>query len=367
VSVRFGIHLDPLDVLFFRGGRPFDAANRVEGELPNPQTLAGALRTALLARHGPPNLLQDLRGKDVVAHLRSLPTLRWIVDARFRGPWLALVEKGGSATLPLVVVPGILYRDEERNAIHYSRPLDGRQLPGWSHPDGWLPLWRSEGPDARLATGYLTPAGLQAFLAGQKPAPEQIVRPGALFDYDHRTGIGIRPDALTTEEGQSYGIKLLALKPETELEGKRYRVCFYAEMLPGDNPPAGDLLSGPVPFGGEGRYVTARQVAPYSWPEAPAGGDRCLWLMVSPGIFAADRPDRPDALGLGTLRAAASDSPVAVSGWNIHANGPHSTRFAVPAGAVYFVQGSTELPGGSLCADPERIQQGWGYALRGVW
>ena len=44
-----GVLLDPLDTLFFRDGRPFDASSRVRGGLPNPQTLAGALRTALLS------------------------------------------------------------------------------------------------------------------------------------------------------------------------------------------------------------------------------------------------------------------------------------------------------------------------------
>ena len=39
-----GLKIDPLDVLFFRDGRPFGAAIRASGRLPNPQTLAGALR-----------------------------------------------------------------------------------------------------------------------------------------------------------------------------------------------------------------------------------------------------------------------------------------------------------------------------------
>jgi CRISPR-associated protein Cmr3 len=368
MTARLGIRLDPLDVLFFRGGRPFDAANRVEGELPNPQTLAGALRTALLARHAPADLFRKLgRTGDMARRLRDAGAPEWILSARFRGPWLALVEKGGNTTEPLVTAPAILYKDDERNTIHRNHPLDAGKLPGWNPPDGRLPLWRSDGPDAKIVGGYLTPAGLRTFLEGKKPAPEQIVRPGALFDFDHRTGIGIAPDSFTTEVGQIYGIKLLALKPETELAGKRYRVCFYAEILLGPGAPAGDVLAGPLPFGGEGRYVTLQPVTPYTWPEAPASGDRCLWLMISPGIFAANRPDVPDAPGLGTLRAAASASPMAVSGWNVHANGPHPTRFAVPAGAVYFVQGSTSLTQGSLCADTERVAQGWGFALRGVW
>ena len=51
-DTRLGLRLDPLDVLFFRDGRPFGESTRAEGSLPVPQTLAGALRTALLTRAG---------------------------------------------------------------------------------------------------------------------------------------------------------------------------------------------------------------------------------------------------------------------------------------------------------------------------
>jgi CRISPR-associated protein Cmr3 len=47
-----GLCLDPLDLLFFRDGRPFDAATRAYGGLPMPRTMAGALRTAMLVRAG---------------------------------------------------------------------------------------------------------------------------------------------------------------------------------------------------------------------------------------------------------------------------------------------------------------------------
>ena len=49
---RVGLCLNPLDVLFFRDGRPFEAASRAYGGLPLPRTFAGALRTALLQQAG---------------------------------------------------------------------------------------------------------------------------------------------------------------------------------------------------------------------------------------------------------------------------------------------------------------------------
>ena len=48
-------------------------------------------------------------------------------------------------------------------------------------------------------------------------------------------------------------------------------------------------------------------------------------------------------------------------------NGPRPTRFAVPAGTVYCVEGAFTPASGSLCSDAELVQEGWGFALRGVW
>jgi SOS regulatory protein LexA len=66
-STTVGIALDPLDVLFFRDGRPFTASERLLSGLPLPQTLAGAIRTALLQR------IAVLRGQAFRAAALSIP------------------------------------------------------------------------------------------------------------------------------------------------------------------------------------------------------------------------------------------------------------------------------------------------------
>ncbi len=52
MSITVGLRPEALDVLFFRDRRPFAAAGRDTTGLPMPQTVAGALRTALLEAHG---------------------------------------------------------------------------------------------------------------------------------------------------------------------------------------------------------------------------------------------------------------------------------------------------------------------------
>src|SRR5437870_6544569 len=98
---RIGLCINPLDVLFFRDGRPFDAASRAYGGLPLPRTVAGALRTALLTSEESFDFAA-LRDRVRNGSNGPRPTTRdvlgdapaWILDARFRGPWLALVEEG---------------------------------------------------------------------------------------------------------------------------------------------------------------------------------------------------------------------------------------------------------------------------------
>src|SRR5262249_33971757 len=115
-----GLRLDPLDPLLFRDGRPFDAATIAQSGLPTPQTLAGALRTALLHAWDDRFLAEIKQRK---RELRSAPG--WITTCRFRGPWPALFdgENTASAPVPLLPTPAVLVRDEGRRCWDRSHPL----------------------------------------------------------------------------------------------------------------------------------------------------------------------------------------------------------------------------------------------------
>ncbi|MHB1559364.1 MAG: type III-B CRISPR module-associated Cmr3 family protein, partial [Isosphaeraceae bacterium] len=216
------------------------------------------------------------------------------------------------------------------------------------------------------------------FLENENGVPDdnQWYRDGDLFDYDVRTGIRIDAETLTAARSQIYGVRMLALRPEVSIKGAnnlRARVVLYEEMILPPGAPSTDSIGGPIPLGGEGRHAALTVVPAVSWPESrTTDGDWALWLLATPGIFGGRdgnrRADRPDGIvPPARLVAAASGGPLAVSGWDIAMNGPRPTRFAVPAGAVYCVEGSFEPDGGSLCRDGELVQEGWGFALRGVW
>jgi CRISPR-associated protein Cmr3 len=355
-----GLRLEPLDTLFFRDGRPFDAASRVVAGLPNPQVLAGALRTTLLAQAG-----FDFNKFAKVRKQRELPDALgdcdapgWITKACFRGPWLG--RDVGNFVEPLLPLPEILARAKEGSGWSRAWPERNR-VPGWSDPDDLLPLWRRREPDTKAERGFLTLDGLQQFLDGNDPPESAWVKKDELYDYDNRIGIGIDMHTLTSEEGALYGIRLLSLRPG---------VCFYAEMQPGPGaPPRPWFRDTPVPFGGEGKYVRVEEVPPRDWPKPNPKRSRSLWYLAAP-TFLPPQGEWRRPLPKG-VKAAASGPGVAFSGWDVARNGPRPTRFAVPAGAVYFLEEAGSETG-FISGTPDQtadelLAEGWGFALQGAW
>jgi CRISPR-associated protein Cmr3 len=355
MSTRLALKLEPLDTLFFRDGRPFAPATRAEGGLPQPRTLAGALRTRLVSQFIDLGRLPELRrgGVPIEEALTQLGCPSWVLRLRFRGPWLARQTNG--LLEPLIPAPVVLSRDGDE--LFRLEPLESNELPGWSGRHGLCPLWRAGGAEAKPAGGFLTRGGLETFLAGGTPTSSDLVPAEKLYGFDDRTGLAIAPDTLTGIEGMLYGIRLLALERG---------VFLYAEVLSDtDRPDLARLLEGPLPMGGEGRHVRVRPLAgSCEWPEVPPG-KRSLWLLASPApLRQAHRPEGlPDGV---TVTAAATGTPVAFSGWDVARNGPEKTRFAVPAGSVYFVDGEFAPDQCSLCAAADAAV-GWGFALRGTW
>jgi len=91
--------------------------------------------------------------------------------------------------------------------------------------------------------------------------------------------------------------------------------------------------------------------------------DGRLVLLTTPGLFNGWKPPKL------TVRAAAVPDPVPVSGWDLALRGPKATRFAVPAGSVYFLDHGAEvdsLTSGSR-ASSEDAAAGWGSFESGEW
>jgi len=367
-----GLRLDPLDTLFFRDGRPFDDATRASGGLPQPQTLAGALRTALLARAGFDfgNFARERKmmiaddPEQLRAVLKVCGAPDAVTNASFRGPWLALRDSD-KAVSPLLPMPEVLKRAKEKGKWSVAKPV--ASVPGWvvTERDGLYPLWRNVEPDPKADPELLTLAGLKTFLNDPKAAiPDaECLKPTELFGYDHRVGIEVDKDTLTSADGMLYVISLLATRPKLK---DQPAVCLYAEI---DMTVEQKYFDGLViPFGGEGKYVRVTTVSKQEWPTPSAGC--AMWYLATPTFFSPTGRPLPKVAG---LTAAASGAGVPVSGWDVARNGPRATRFAVPAGACYFVNGPAKPEdfldlGLDLGTESAALrQEGWGFALPGTW
>lgn len=372
-----GLVLEPLDVLFFRDGRPFEFSSQVASGLPSPQTVAGSLRTWLLCRAGWDfeKAAKEKRFAEAVREEGSPAAA--VADLRFRGPWLALKGEDDQDIEPLVHVPATLLKIEESEEIVRLDPLKDLPLPGWSPPEkGMLPLWRRDQRPAKRVEGYLRLKGLEDFLAGQVPDRKEILPDKDLFQLDRRVGIAIDPNSLTAEKEKIYAASLLALN-------KKKNVRLYAEVV-GPEDVLKELLhaeSEPpavLPLGGEGRQVSLRPVKAVKWPQQqPAQEQGTLLLLTTPGLFDRNRADqgsdenrrkawRPDLLA-GNLAAAAVPGHQAFSGWDLARRGPKPNRFAVPAGSVYFLKCPLEPRPEALFSDEKDLPQGWGSFVEGVW
>lgn len=367
MMTTIGLYLEPLDVLFFRDGRPFTGAERSVSGLPLPQTVAGAIRTALLrsvdcdfGRLG--EAMENGASFPDAVEKSCASEHGWIGGLVARGPWLARRGGGNDDVDVLVPVPATLHREKQTSEVlRRLVPLGEGQLPGWNPPDdqkGLRPLWLKHWAATEPASGYVTPEGLDQFLHGNEVTGNNIVPADELFGLEYRTGIGIAPDRLVAEDSQIFGRGFLAL---------RRGVCLYAEVVVPDGASDGALLDEikAIPLGGEGRHATLRRVAPFTWPKVNAQRkQKPLILLTTPCAFKAGW--KPRALD-GRLVSAAVPGPLAFSGWDLARGGPKPTRFAVPAGSVYYVNSLPEQWADTLAESDEVRQQGWGCCLTGVW
>ncbi len=366
----------PSDVLFFRDGRPFDAASGGSGAIstfPLPQTFAGGIRTGLLIAAGlvPEDVgrkiaaaLGDHKG-DINAAFQAVVTEAgqpWLADIAIRGPWLYKDSKR------LVRVPRTLVK------IDLGSPPDGppekdwprdtlvpveNAVVGWNPPiKGMLPLVASESgnrSDASEAlSGWVPEEKLLEWLNGKLPAVELaklVIADSDLFGYEARTGIQIDPKRRAAADGMIYTARMLRLEKGVsfacELAGPEAALKQAAVKL-GKSPV--------IRLGGEGKTASIfvdGDVTPGDQSAKPTVRRWCV--LTTPAIFGDTEGWKPPA-ELGQLVAAAVDKPIPVSGWQMAVRakqegvrgyargGPKRNRWAVPAGSVFIFDGGGPTP-----------------------
>lgn len=361
VDTLLRLDMEPVDSLFFRDARPFEPAGHGESGLPMPQTLAGAVRSLLMERHGVDFGQLGERMKNGVSFAEALGEFgsdaAGIADLRISGPWFTL--DGGV----LVPTPASLRQEKKGGKPEKRNGNSGRVLrldPLKSPPAGWrpdtpemLPLWRYGREDVEAAPDLLKLSGLRRFLAGDLPEPCELVQAKDVYGFEDRTGIGVDAEKNAAAGGAIYGIRMLVLKSEA---------CLCAE-LSGSAAALSPLMAEPLlmKFGGEGRQVVVRaERRGIDWPDVPrVAGKGRLVLLTTPSWFNGWKPP-----GLEPL-AAAVVGHQAVSGWDLAKGGPKPNRFMVPAGSVYFLQPDARIL--NAFGSDEDVNVGWGCFLEGNW
>ena len=329
--------LRPLDKLFVKDGRPLSLEDdsAASGLFPPPPSVVyGALRSAVLAQAD--DLLAAI-GTDADPATQN---------ARLSG--VAFAKTAPDATQALYFpAPADLTRAKEKDPK--TRAGLAATRAGLLPDDVGLtsaPTSRLLGPPhgsgpVESAGGYVSGAGLVAYLRGEEVPASQLTEASALYGAEPKLGIALDYGSRTTGDGLLYTMAMQRLCDGVTLA---VQTSGFGASLP-------PLLR----LGAEAR---AAEVLPMSleWPAAvPPEGSTFTLYLATPAVFRNGwLPDFLDAETLTgrlagaevRLLAASTGKYVPLGGWDIAARRPKPMRKAVPAGAVYHL----EITGGDLDA-----------------
>ncbi len=346
--------LEPLDVLFLRGNKLFgDAGSHGEALMPPwPSVAAGALRS---------RMLQDA-GVDFRAFAEGRAELPGIGSGPEPGPFrvsrfLPARRHGDGRVEAIHPLPAdlIVSEDEDhRPQLHPLRPqrLDAAIATPW--PLERLPLLAAD-RQSKPASGYwLDEAGWQAYLAGELPDAESLVKQDTLWKHEARLGIALDAGIGSVEKGRLYTAQAVAMNPDTG----------FLAVVEGAEPPADGL----VRLGGDGRGAALSPAAEDALPRpdyaALAKAGRARLVLTSPGIFpdgwrlpgmSEDGRWRCGEVAARVVCAAVPRHGV-ISGWDLVKRHPKPAERTAPTGAVYWLEG--------LQATPQALET---LAREGLW
>lgn len=360
VEYRF---LEPLDVLFLRGNRLFgDPGSYGESLVPPwPSVVAGALRSRLLADDRVD--LADFAAGRVTHATLGTPAQ----PGSFAVTAFQLARRCADGRVEALVAPPadlVITEDDPGNptsvrALKPTPPAAGLLS---SAPLPYLPVL-AETTRGKPAGGYwLGEAGWRKYLAGQVPAPSDLVSSQALWKIDARVGVGLDAATGRASDGRLFSVQAVAMSKRGQGGSSGYDVGFLAGVT-GSPLPKG----GTVRLGGDGRAASV-QPATASLPEpdhqALAKARRCRLVLTTPGIFpdgwrlpgmSADGAFELDGVR-GHIVCAAVPRAEVVSGWDLARWRPKAAKRAAPTGSVYWIE--------QLEATSEQLRK---LAERGLW
>lgn len=383
---RMTLELHPVDVLMFRDSRWSGiGASASESVFPVPRTVAGAVRTLMLdacsvdfgrLRCALSNSKDNSSSVDPIARLndalKGVGAPDWAIDAHIMGPFLAdaycryfpvpraMVHAVGSSHATWAGTGTTKVGCDDK--VLALRPMEVSSGDWYLTPG--TPVVFEDLPEA-----YIPQHQLITYLNGAKDVPDyQDIVENALDRRvlgETRVGVGMDPDCLTAKTGLLFTSTFARLAKGWHLE---------VDLLFGQDDGAKQLAEFArkrpwARLGGDGKVARVRIAkSPWKQWEPPTGSSRRLLYLATPGLFAHGSP-WPGCLSKAKLCGAITGRPLPFSGWDLGANLPMPSRYAVRAGAVYFVDGclADTVHGKSISDSGHDQAAGWGYCFEGAW
>lgn len=311
------IKFEPLDSLFFREAKPFNAGEGgfLDSQFPPPaQTLSGAIRTAIGVAAD-----VDWEKKDEVQQLLGAP---------------------GDDPAPLSFAGPYLFRDGERlypvplNLLYSKKAKTWARLTPSCSPFvtdmGSQKLAKPEKPleEAKaVEEGWLDASNMQKVFNGDVPTDFLVA--DDVFLREARAGIGRDNKKSVVNEGQLYFTRHIRLK-----EG----ITFGMGVSGAENLPDGCM----VRLGGEGRLARIAVGNSPSILSTPAvvGQPKglVLTLLTHADFNGKVEPAWRDIHPQFKLTTACIGKPVREGGWDYALRQPKVLKSLVPAGSCYFLE-----------------------------
>lgn len=376
--------IKPLDILMLRGNQAFgDAGQHASSSMPpNPSVIAGALRGFWLMQLEVDfkkfsDQKNPAKPEDFDEPVRSqLGTPNH--PQGFRLQHNGLVRKVAGKFERLFAIPSDIViqkatKDAEAPDIYSLKPnvlADG--LLSNLKSEQQVPILKA--PAGKPESAYwLTEQGFNAYLQGQKPEFNQLVKSSELWKQEVRLGIALESQARTASDGQIYSTEAIALQKD---------VYLLAEIQGSPNFPE----KGNLRLGGDGRGAAffSENLNPLKTAQVKNG--KIKLLLTSPAIFSQGwkLPTQDDKNYIhfhgGSAHVVTASVPrhQVVSGWDLAKWQPKPAERVTPTGSVYWLE-NVQFDGDAASlqsalqalllsdTDPQRQAEGYNACILANW
>lgn len=397
--------IEAADVLFFKDGREVAPGSEYSAASffpPNPSTLYGALRSALLS------MKKETDFQAVDFNLDGTPVGKVVGKQTEKGSLsinqFTLAKREDDKIIPLYPLPfDILSRKKpdydkgEKDELTIPPLINGKKVgirsnfPGTFMQNPWFR--KPEGSFFEHKTVFITKSIFDSYLKGlmksgdHKKDLEKAVLPkdenGEKIEQNYfckepRMGIVIESDTHTVEDGKLFTTPFIRTNFEEHI-GFMVDLNIGPEMLPDRTK---------IRLGGDGKLalLTHGNLEPSTikdyLKQNLQQNSICKLILTTPAVF--DNGWLPDGIDPETgqgeingikvqLMGASTGKPVLFGGWDVANTRPKETQKAVPAGSVYYVkitgvvnQFIDEVHEQSICKNNDYNKQGLGITHIGV-